>query len=152
MSNRSSALELCTEKLSHPRITVRASGRTATFLNHDREEINKVDIDCWLSSTADARADYILCKPGVVDVIIELKGKDIDHGVEQILATHAVWKKIPSCSAKIGGLIVFTRSPKRSTMLDNMKAKLLVKHKIWLDMGKSGLKEYTFETFTGERP
>jgi hypothetical protein len=32
-----------------------------------------------------------------------------------------------------------------------MKAKLLAKHKIWLDMGKSGLKEYKFETFTGKR-
>jgi hypothetical protein len=120
-------------------------------VNSERAAIHKVDIDCWLPSTDDAKADFLLCKPGVVDVIIELKGKDIDHGVKQILATHAVWKRIPSCSAKIGGLIVFTRSPIRSTMLDNMKAKLLAKHKIWLDMGKSGLKEYKFETFTGKR-
>jgi len=36
-------------------------------------------------------------------------------------------------------------------MLDNIKAHLLEKHKIWLQMGKSGLKDYKFESFTGKR-
>jgi hypothetical protein len=151
MSNPNSALENCTEELTHPRITVKANGRSATFLNPDRVAIKKIDLDCWLSSTADAKADYLLCKPGVVDVIIELKGKDIDRGIEQILATFERWKTIPTCAAKIGGLIVFTRSPERSTTLDNLKARLLSRHKIWLEMGKSGLKDYQFEIFTGKR-
>jgi hypothetical protein len=151
MSNPSSALEGCTEELSHPRITVRANGRSATFLNPDRARIKRVDLDCWLSSTADVKADYLLCKSGVVDVIVELKGKDIDHGVDQVLATLKRWKTIPTCAAKIGGLIVFTRSPERSATLDNLKVKLLSKHKIWLEMGKSGLKDYQFEIFTGKK-
>jgi hypothetical protein len=102
--------------------------------------------------SAVTRADYILCKPGIADVIVELKGKDIDHAVKQILSTHALWKTIPSCSAKIGGLIVFTRSPQSSAVLARTKALLLTKHHIWLEMGKSGLKEYKFETFTGKNP
>lgn len=152
MSKPDSALEDCTEELSHTRITVRAIGQSATFLNSERIKINKIDIDCWLPTTAKAKADFILCKPGLVDVIIELKGKDIDHGLKQILATRERWKKVPSCSAKIGGLIVFTRSPKRSAALGNIKAKLLLDYELWLEMGKSGLKDYEFETFIGKKP
>ena len=149
MSSPNSALRKCTEELNHPRVTVKAKGRAATFLNPERAKIKKIDVDCWLSSTKTPKADYIVCKPDVVDVIVELKGKDILHAVEQIVATYAHWKETASCAAKVGGLIVFTRSPKRSALLDTVKATLLVKHKLWLEMGKNGLKDYEFQTFTG---
>jgi hypothetical protein len=151
MSNPSSALENCTEVLSHPRTTVSANGRSATFLNPDRTKIKRIDLDCWLSSVETAKADFLVSKPGVVDVIVELKGKDIHHAIEQILATLALWKKASPIVPNFGGLVIFTRSPERSTMLDNIKAHLLEKHKIWLQMGKSGLKDYKFESFTGKR-
>jgi len=152
MSNPNSALEKCTEELTHPRITVRANGRAATFLNPDRMVIKKIDLDCWLCDLKTFKADFLVCSPGVVDVIVELKGKDIHHAVEQILATLAHWKQAPPRLGKIGALIVFTRSPERSTTLDNLKARLLSRHKIWLEMGKSGLRDYEFRTFTGARP
>lgn len=148
MSNPDPALERCTEELDHQRITLRAHGRRATFLNSEGKKIRKVDVDCWLASADGAKADYLVCKPGVADVIVELKGKDIHHGIEQIVATCTHWKKHPYCSERLGGLIVFTRSPERSAALDNIKTKLLAKHKIWLEMGKSGLKDYEFEMFS----
>jgi len=151
MSNPDSALERCTEELNHPRVTVKAHGRSATFLNPAKARIRKVDVDCWLGAADTPKADFLLCKPGVVDVVVELKGKEIHRAIEQIVATHAHWKKTSSCSAKIGGLIVFTRSPERSATLDSFKAKLLAKHKIWLEMGKSGLKDYEFEIFAGKK-
>jgi len=152
MSNPSSALERCTEELNHPRVTVKAHGRSATFLNPSKARINRVDVDCWLHDANTLKADYVVCMPTVVDVIVELKGKEIQHAVEQILATHAHWKNVPSCAEKIGGLIVFTRSPERSTVHDTIKAKLLAKHGIWLEMGKSGLKDYEFRVFAGKQP
>lgn len=152
MSNPNSALERCTEELTHPKVTVKANGRTATFLNPDRAKIKRIDIDCWLFSSESAKSDFLISKPGTVDVIVELKGKDIHHAIEQILATLTLWRKNEQCSAKVGGLVVFTRSPERSAVLDNLKLRLLVKHKIWLEMGKSGLKDYEFETFTGKKP
>jgi hypothetical protein len=151
MSSPSSALAKCTEELTHPRITVRAHGRAVTFLNPGRAIIKRIDLDCWLCDAKTPKADYMVCSSGVVDVVVELKGKDIHRAIEQILATLASWKGIPSRSAKIGGLIVFTRSPERSAALDNIKAKLLAKYGIWLEMGKSGLKDYEFQTFTGAR-
>ena len=151
MSNPSSALEDCTEVLSHPRVTVKANGRSATFLNPDRTKIKRIDLDCWLSSAETAKADFLLSKPGVVDVIVELKGKEIHHAIEQILATHELWKKTSPRVPNIGGLVIFTRSPERSTMLDNLRLQLLEKHRIWLQMGKSGLKDYKFESFIGKK-
>lgn len=152
MSNPSSTLERCTEELDHRRITVKANGRVATFLNAQKARIKKIDVDCWLAASKTAKADYLLSKPGVVDVIIELKGKDIDHAVEQVLATLQTWRALKLNSPRFGGLIVFTRSPQRSAMLDNLKLRLLERNKIWLEMGKSGLKDYEFERFTGARP
>jgi hypothetical protein len=151
MSKVSSALERCTEETRSPRVTVKANGRAATFLNLERTTVKKVDVDCWLQSTSEVRSDYLLTKPAIVDVIIELKGKDIDHAVAQILATLSRWRATKGCSPKFGGLVVFTRSPKRSAALDNLKLKLLNSHQIWIEMGKSGLKDYEFATFTGTK-
>ncbi|MGB6745269.1 MAG: hypothetical protein WBE38_16600 [Terracidiphilus sp.] len=152
MSNHSSVPARCIEKLNGPRITVKANGRLATFLNPDRAEIKKIDVDCWLRHVSGLRSDFLLVKAGIVDVIIELKGKDIDHAVKQILATLDHWKLTPLCSPRFGALVVFTRSPKRSTTLDNLKLKLLNKRKIWIEMGKSGLRNYEFDMFTGTNP
>ena len=151
MSNPNSVPARCFEELDGPRVTVKANGRVATFLNPDRIKIRKIDVDCWLQPVSGLRSDFLLAKAAMVDVIIELKGQDIDHALKQILATLHHWKTTKLCSPRCGGLVVFTRSPKRSAMLDNLKLKLLYKHKIWIEMGKSGLRDYEFELFTGTK-
>ena len=151
MSKPSSPIDRCMEESKGIKVTVKAKGRSATFLNPDGSTIKKLDVGCWLASSTPIRADYIVSKPGIVDVIVELKGKDIEHGCEQILATHARWKSVPPFSPSIGGLIVFTRSPLSSADQSSKKALFLKKHHIWLEMGKSGLKDYSFDTFTGTR-
>jgi hypothetical protein len=151
MSNPDPSLEACTEELNDSKITVRRDGRRATFDNADRSTIKRVDVDCWITSTNTAKADYILSKPGIVDVIVELKGKDIAHGVEQIVATLVRWKGMPSFSKKIGGLIVFTRCPMRAAEIGDMKKRLLQKHGLWMEIDKDQKTEYRLETFTGKR-
>ena len=90
-------------------------------------------------------------KPGVVDVIVELKGKDIAHAVEQIIATLVRWKDASPLSKKIGGLIVFTRCPVRAAEIGDMKKRLLHQHGLWMEIDKDQKTEYRFETFTGKR-
>ena len=151
MSNPDPALERCTEESTGSTITVRARGRFAAFRNSDRAKIKKIDVDCWMPSNVTVKTDYIVCKPGMVDVFVELKGKDIDHAVEQILATAAKWKVLPVCATRLGAVVVFTRSPKRSAALDNMKLKMFQKHRTWIEMDKCGAKEYDFVSFTGSK-
>ena len=147
MSTPSSFPEECLEKVEFPKVVVGPRGRSACFLNPGRSEIVKIDVDCWLGEAGVLRSDFIVCKPEVVDVILELKGKDIEHGIDQIVATAKAWRGCGKASPTTGGLIVFTRSPARSAALDNIRLRMLKQHRIWLEMGKSGLKDYTFDIF-----
>ena len=152
MSNPDPSLQACTRELNHPKITVKRDGRRATFINAELTLIKCVDLDAWLSNSGTARADYILAKPHVVNVIIELKGKDIAHAAEQIVVTLGKWKSAPPFSTKIGGLIVFTRCPMSAADLGDMKKRLLKQHGLWMEIDKDQKTEYRFETFAGKKP
>lgn len=144
-------LSSCTVTRSDSKIKVEANAVKAIFDNSDRVAIKIVDVDCWLQNEAALKADRIVSKPGVVDVVVELKGKDINHAMEQVRATCTRWRKAHPLSGKfIGGLVVFSRSPERSAAIDDWKTRLL-KEGIWLEMNKNRQAEYKFETFTGTR-
>jgi hypothetical protein len=150
MSNLDPSLSDCTEELRNSKITVKR-GRRATFDNTEHALIKCVDLDRWLSASTNAKADYILAKPEVADVIVELKGKEIARAAEQIVATLGKWKAAPPFSKKIGGLIVFTRCPMSAADLGDMKKRLLKQHGLWMEIDKDQKTEYRFETFTGKR-
>src|SRR5579871_433081 len=150
MSNPDPSLQDCTEELRDSKVAVKRDGRRASFDNAEHALIKRVDLDCWLQSNEEVRADYILAKPGLVDVIVELKGKDIDHASEQIVATHRKWKTAPPFSKKIGGLIVFTRCPKSAAELGDMKKRMLRQYDLWMEIDKDQKTEYRFETFAGQ--
>ncbi len=151
MSNPDPLLQECTGELSDSKITVKRDGRRATFDNSDRALIKRIDLDRWIRSNDTAKADFIGSKPGVVDVVVELKGKDIKHAVEQIVATLEKWKNAPPFSRKIGGLIVFTRCPMSSAETGDIKKRLLKQLDLWMEMDKDQRTEYRFETFAGRR-
>ena len=149
MSKPDPLLESCTKTKTDSKIKVEAQTQKAIFDNPDRSEIKIVDLDCWLAKEKGPKADRIVSKPGVVDVVVELKGKNIERALEQILATHAKWKLAPPFSNQIGGLVVFSRSPDRSASMDDTRKRFLQTHGIWLEMNKNNQTEYRFETFTG---
>ena len=74
------------ERVSHSHITVSEKGKAVTFRNDSRAAYEKVRVDDCLV-TVGPRADWIVTKIGVSSVIIELKGKDVDHAVDQLFAT-----------------------------------------------------------------
>jgi hypothetical protein len=147
MPNPSSTPDECVEAIRHSKVKVEEQGRKAVFLNPDKALVKKVIVDGCLIKDAVLKADYIVSKPGFVDVIVELKGKDVPHARDQIVATLPVWRANPPFSPKVAGLIVCSRSPMSSSELQNMKAKLLIRHKLWLEVDESGRKEYEFSTF-----
>lgn len=57
-------------------------------------------------------ADYVVTKEKVGDVIVELKGKDIPHAVEQALATAKLYVDHELRTGKIAALIVAKSYPK----------------------------------------
>ena len=151
MSKPDPLLESCTETKKDSKIKVEAHTQKAIFDNSGRAKIKIVDLDCWLAADTGPKADHIVSKPDVVDIIVELKGKGIDHALKQILASHARWKAAPPFSKRIGGLIVFSRSPDRSASMDDTRKRFLQTHGIWLEMNKNNQTEYRFENFTGKK-
>jgi len=125
----------CFEWLSVSKITTPSeSGKSATFSNPAREEILLVHADkncrkgladcadCFFEANQKV-ADYIVCKPKVIDVIVELKETNLLGAVEQIQETVSKWRTHHRCSGKIGALIVSSKGGSHP----NITAKLLVK-------------------------
>jgi hypothetical protein len=148
MPGLSSPPDDCTETIYDSRLKVEENGRKAVFLNLERKEVRKVQVDGCLITGSSRRADYIVSRPGVVDVVVELKGKDIYHARDQIQATLPIWQSHPPFSDKIGALIVGSRIPASASDLQVMVAQFR-RAGLVLIVEKSGKRGYKFEDFIG---
>lgn len=146
MPRRSELANDCIRVVHEFKPKVEENGRKAVFLNPQREEVRKVQVDGCLINGSNPRADYIVSKPGVVDVIVELKGKDIFHARDQIMATIPIWRSHPPFSSRIAGLIICSRSPASSSDLQVMKSKAR-KLGLVLVVEENRRREYGFEAF-----
>jgi hypothetical protein len=81
----------CTETLTHTRIKVddKRSLRWAVFLNPAQTTIRKVRVDGCLVSGSIA-ADWIVSKADCADVVVELKGRDVGHAIQQIVGDASI--------------------------------------------------------------
>src|ERR1017187_1932418 len=148
MSKRSPPSEDCIQTVCDSKPKVEENGRKAVFLNPENAPI-KIGLGdgCLIVNNA-RKADYIISKPGAVDVIVELKGKDILHAKDQIVATLPVWKAHPPFSERIACLIICSRSPMSSSDLQVMKVKLKMRYHLKLVVDETGKKEYDFASFS----
>ena len=144
---RNSARNGCIRTVRDSKPKVEENGRKAVFLNPERLSIKKVRVDGCLTTGPGLKADYIVAKPGVIDVIVELKGADVYHAIDQIIATLRFWRSYPPFSTKVAGLIVCSKSPMSASDLQVMKVKVLIHHKLWLEVDENGRKEYEFSNF-----
>lgn len=129
------------------KVKVEEHGKSAVFLNPKRVAIHVTEVDGELVEH-ERSADFAVSKPGVGDVIVELKGKEVGHACEQILATAALLKSCRKTPLPIAGLVVCTRSPATDTRTQRLKAEFFKKHKTILKVCASN-KEYRFEDFFG---
>lgn len=100
----------CVEKTKSSNVTVQERGRRANFSNDENKPYNKIKVDdCVIKKGA--RSDWIVEKIGYGSIIIELKGRDIERGWQQLKATF----QAPECKewlgAKVGFLIVCSKHP-----------------------------------------
>jgi hypothetical protein len=147
MSRPSSTVAECTQIVYESKPKVEENGRKAVFLNPDRAEVHKIRVDGCLVTGDDQRADFIVSKPGTIDVIVELKDRDIYHARDQILATLPFWRQFPPLSSVIAGLIVCSKSPASASDLQVLKAKTLKKFGLWLEVDENERKQYSFSDF-----
>jgi hypothetical protein len=84
--------EHCKRETAETKPKVEANARRAVFDNAIQTKIQIIDVDCWMRESDGLKADHIVSKMEIVDIVVELKGKDILHAIDQIVATSEKWR------------------------------------------------------------
>ena len=76
----------CIEETSDPKIKLEERGSKVIFLNEVRHPFRKIKVDGCVVQNQTA-ADWVVSKPPVGDLVLELKGRNVDHAIEQVTTT-----------------------------------------------------------------
>jgi len=124
-------IDKCSEATFDPLIKVEERGTKATIRNPNRGKFIKRKIDgCMI--TNQLAADWIVTEPTVGDLIIELKGKNVEHAFRQVAATIDFWRAQADAQTRISALIVCVRCPKAASRTLTAQSDLRRKHGIKL--------------------
>jgi hypothetical protein len=104
----------CCTETRVSRIKVEQFGRKAVFINDQNTVHQSIQVDGCVIQNEKA-ADYVVSRAAFGDVIVELKGKDVEEAVKQVEATAKHWIANGYCTGKIAALIVSTQFPKANT-------------------------------------
>jgi hypothetical protein len=116
----------CTESTSVSRIKLsdRGSSRTAIVNNISRLQFDRTRFDGCVLQNATA-ADWVLCLRDIGQVIVELKGVDLEHGAKQVSATADFLKSNQLRNGRIAGLVVGSQYPAINTRLQRAKSNFM---------------------------
>jgi hypothetical protein len=133
-------------------VHVSERGVGATFLNARRKLVRQVRYDgCYKSAQGGRRADYIIGMQAVGDVILELKGSDLDHAVSQVEATLAEWRADPIRFEPIACLVVLgSRVPRITTRSAVFEREFFQGNRTLLWIRESGIEKYNFRKLLGK--
>lgn len=124
----------CIEVTSVSNITVRDSGKCTNIVNDERVDHKRVQVDGCFDNEG-LLADWIIERDNRA-IIIELKGRHVEHGANQIFATAEIWKQSYP-DAKFAGLIVGRQTPAANTSMQIKKRQFSKKYKGPLHVVKS---------------
>lgn len=110
------------EKTKASKIKVAENGKQAIFLNPHKGVYFKVRVDGNLIQNKVA-CDFVISKEQFADLMIELKGTDVDHAVEQVFSTARFWHETALREGKIAGLVVSSRYPRFDSKIARYKEK-----------------------------
>jgi hypothetical protein len=151
-------VEECIESCDATSVYVQERGVGATFQNPRRNQIRKIHYDgCYNKTPSELKVDYIVGVPGIVDVIVELKGSDLKHASDQVGSTLQAWQLNPIRFPKIACLIIFGRiegkrkmagrTPRMNSMRESVERAFLRRHKTLLRVRESGSEQFRFNDF-----
>lgn len=145
----------CIEKVRDSKVKVHdpGTGKSAILLNPDRVQVRRIHMDKCFAPTGTIAADFVVSKPKVVDMIIELKGKNVDHAVKQVESTWAFWRNHAEHEPNqlIGAWIVCSEYPRASTKVARYREHFRARGSILLISTHNG-EEKAFSAFVSKRP
>ncbi|HEY2860674.1 MAG TPA: hypothetical protein VGJ21_19805 [Terracidiphilus sp.] len=132
-------------------IVVGEKGRSACFRNPDRQVVRRIRVDGGLVRDG-VRADFIVSKPAIVDVIVELKGSDTAHGVAQVEATRLIWGEHALAGKVFAALIVRTQGihPRHQANIQRWKTRFQMRYGMVL-LVETRNREYEFHEFVARK-
>lgn len=131
MARKPNSTKECVENVDHSRVLVSEKGRAATILNPERSIVRRILIDNCLI-TMGPRCDWVISVKDRLDILIELKGKDVSHAVDQLAATLAIWQEhhLRDRQIPISALVVCSRYPRFDTKIQKAKERLARDYKV----------------------
>ena len=151
VSKRTTSGQNCIETIRDSKVRVADLGtaRSAILLNFERVQIRRIRMDGCLAPTGSVTADWIISKPQAADVVVELKGKNVGHAVDQIEATLTFWSTHDEHAngQVIGAWIVCSEYPRASTKVARYRERLRARGTILLFSTRNG-EEKPFSAFT----
>lgn len=109
------ALGDCQSETKVSRVKVEENGKKAVFVNDKKEKFVRTAFDGCVVKNGIA-ADWVVSKKGVGDVIVELKGRDVERGTKQVHATAEWLTNNNARNGAIAGLVVCRQYPRESTI------------------------------------
>jgi hypothetical protein len=141
----------CIEEIRHSKVKVHepGTGMKAILLNRNRGRVRRIRMDECLAPPGERAADFLVSMPKAVDVIVELKGGDVDHACTQVEATRVFWQSHREYEQgqAIGAWIVCTEYPRSSLKVLRYRERFRALGCILLISTRNG-EERAFSEFT----
>lgn len=121
----------CTEVVRVSKVKIAEKGKQAVFLNPKKEEFSRTRVDGCVITNKTA-CDWWIAHEGSGSVLIELKGCDVDHAIEQIEATFDYLSKNNLLHEKNAAMIICVKPPRHpsfTSKLQKAKSRLSAKYK-----------------------
>jgi hypothetical protein len=155
VSKQAKASNQCVSKVRDSKIKVHdpGTGKSAILLNPDRTQVRRIRMDGCFAPVGTVAADFVVSMPKTVDVIVELKGKNVDHAVEQIDSTWAFWRGHAEHEPNqlIGAWIVCSEYPRASLKVGRYRESFRAHGGILLVSTHNG-EERAFSEFVPKHP
>ncbi|QDE01469.1 hypothetical protein [Roseomonas mucosa] len=120
----------CIKTNKFPLVSVKENKRQATFKNPERKPHKIVEIDgCLIDGSEEIKCDYLVSEIGSSSVLIELKGGDVEHGCEQLLATAEHDAIRPLLEKRVAFLMICSKYPRFDSFVAKAKQKCAKKYK-----------------------
>lgn len=132
----------CFESTRDSKIKVEEKGKKVIISNEMKETYTKIKLDGCLLQHITA-SDWAISKKELGDLVIELKGCDVDHAVDQIKASILFLDTHNLRNGKLACLIVCKRYPRIDTKIQRAKMEIASKYKAPLHITTEN-KEYAF--------
>lgn len=120
--------EACTQLVTHSRVKVEENKRKAVFRNPKNKKYSVVTVDGCLINDG-ARSDYLVSESETASVLVELKGRDVEHACQQLLATAGRKEVRGLLEKKVGFLVVCRKYPSFDTFVAKAKQKCAKEYK-----------------------